>query len=146
MRPTDQEIINAAKSNATMSRAATSLKIHFNTFRGRAQKLGVYNPNQGGKGTSKKHNGNKIPLKEILEGKHPYYQTGKLRARIIKEGIMDRRCSVCNLEEWNNKEIPIELDHIDGDRTNHKLENVRLVCPNCHAQTSTYRGKNGNYK
>jgi len=142
MRPTDQEIIEAARSNATMSKAAASLKIHFNTFRGRAYKLGVYKPNQGAKGTSKKNNGNKIELKEILEGKHPQYQSNKLRIRIIGEGIKEHKCEECSLESWNGAKIPIELDHIDGDRTNHKIDNIRLLCPNCHAQTSTYRGRN----
>ena len=142
MKPTDQEIIAAAKAHITMSSAAAFLKIHFNTFRRRAQKLGVYKPNQGGKGTIKKHNGNKIPLNEILEGKHPYYQTGKLKTRLLNDGVMKRVCSICDLDRWNNKDIPIELDHIDGDRTNHTLKNIRLVCPNCHAQTNTYRGKN----
>ena len=51
-------------------------------------------------------------------------------------------CSVCKNKEWNNQPIPIELDHINGDASNNKLENLRLICPNCHAQTSSYKGKN----
>ena len=45
-------------------------------------------------------------------------------------------------EEWNDKKINMELDHIDGNRTNHKLKNLRMLCPNCHSQTDTYRAKN----
>lgn len=52
------------------------------------------------------------------------------------------KCEVCTLEVWQGKQIPIELDHIDGNPENNDLENLRLICPNCHAQTSTYRGKN----
>lgn len=51
-------------------------------------------------------------------------------------------CSVCKNTEWNSKPIPLEIDHINGDATNNSPENVRLICPNCHAQTDTYKGKN----
>ena len=51
-------------------------------------------------------------------------------------------CSICNIEEWNNKPLSMQLDHIDGDPHNHKLENLRLICPNCHSQTETYCGRN----
>jgi riboflavin synthase alpha subunit len=48
-----------------------------------------------------------------------------------------------SLAEWKvGREINLELDHIDGKRSNHKLENLRLLCPNCHSQTDTYRAKN----
>jgi 5-methylcytosine-specific restriction endonuclease McrA len=83
-----------------------------------------------------------IPLNEILDGLHPSYQTYKLKNRLIKEKILENICSECGLNEWNNKPINLELDHINGVRTNHKLENLRLLCPNCHSQTDTYRSKN----
>lgn len=51
-------------------------------------------------------------------------------------------CSICNNEEWMDKPIPLELDHIDGDHTNNERDNLRLICPNCHAQTKTYKGRN----
>ena len=79
---------------------------------------------------------------EILDGKHPSYQTYKLKNRMLKEGILVNICSECGISEWNGKSISLELDHVDGVRTNHKLENLRLLCPNCHSQTDTYRSKN----
>lgn len=142
MKTTDKEIIEVCRNARSMSEAAAELKMHFNTFKRRAVKLNVYEPNQSGKGISKKHNGNKIELKEILEGKHPSYQTNKLRIRLINEGIKEHKCESCGIEEWMNNPISLELDHIDGDRTNHTLDNLRILCPNCHSQTSTYRGKN----
>lgn len=53
-------------------------------------------------------------------------------------------CNSCGLEDWLGEKIPLELEHKDGTSTNHKLSNLELLCPNCHAQTSTYRGKNIN--
>jgi len=142
MKVADEEIIKACESELTMSRAASKLKIHFNTLKRRAILLGVYKPNQSGKGTNKRHNGSKLPLEEILNGLHPHYQTNKLRHRLIKEGIKEEKCEVCGITEWSDKKLSFELDHIDGDRTNHRLENIRIICPNCHSQTETYRGKN----
>ena len=142
MKTTDNQIIEVCKNARSMAAAAAELKIHFNTFKRRAIMLDVYKPNQSGRGISKKHNGNKIELQEILECKHPQYQTGKLRIRLIKAGIKEHECESCGIREWMNNPISLELDHIDGNRTNHSLDNLRILCPNCHSQTSTYRGKN----
>ena len=138
----EDNFIEVCKNAQSMSEAAAELKMHFNTFKRKAIKLGVYRPNQSGKGISKKGNGSKINLSDILEGKHPQYQTNKLRIRLIKEGIKEHACEVCGIKEWMNNPISLELDHIDGNRTNHSLDNLRIVCPNCHSQTSTYRGRN----
>ena len=129
-------------NSMTMAQASAKLGLHFNTFKRIAVKLGVYNPNQSGKGINKDMSSVSIPLNEILEGNHPSYQTYKLKNRMLKEGILDNICSECGISEWNGKSISLELDHIDGVRTNHKLENLRLLCPNCHSQTDTYRSKN----
>ena len=142
MKYTDEQIIEACKNARSMAEAAASLGMHFNTFRGKAIKLNVYRPNQNGKGLNKKHNGSKIELKDILEGKYPQYQTNKLRIRLIDEGLKEHKCESCGIESWLDNPISLELDHIDGNRTNHRLNNLRILCPNCHSQTSTYRGKN----
>lgn len=52
------------------------------------------------------------------------------------------RCAICALTTWNELPIPLELDHIDGHADNNVRENLRLICPNCHAQTATYKNKN----
>jgi len=51
-------------------------------------------------------------------------------------------CEVCGISIHNNKPLKLECDHIDGDHTNNKIENLRLICPNCHSQTDTYKNKN----
>jgi hypothetical protein len=52
------------------------------------------------------------------------------------------KCSNCGITEWNKKPIVMDLEHIDGDGENNKLNNLCLLCPNCHSQTDTYKGKN----
>jgi hypothetical protein len=137
----DKQIIDACKNSLSMAQAAAKLNIHFNTLKSRAKKLGCYTTNQAGVGVKKK-SGNKIALEKIISGNHPEYQTYKLKVRLLQENILQNKCSVCGIQEWNGKSLLMELDHIDGDRTNHKLKNLRMLCPNCHAQTETYRAKN----
>lgn len=51
-------------------------------------------------------------------------------------------CQVCKLAEWQGRPITLECDHIDGDHSNNRVDNLRLICPNCHSQTLTYKNKN----
>ncbi len=89
----------------------------------------------------KTHNFNTIPLSEILV-KDYEYSSNKLRKRLIIEGLKEHRCECCGLTEWLGEPIPLELDHIDGNHHNNLFENLKILCPNCHAKTPTYRGKN----
>jgi len=66
----------------------------------------------------------------------------KLRVRLIEEGLLSPECQFCKLTQWMDCPIPLELDHIDGNHYNNELSNLRLLCPNCHAQTPTHAGKN----
>ena len=56
--------------------------------------------------------------------------------------IQDGKCNKCKLSEWNGLPITLELEHIDGNSTNNHISNLICLCPNCHSQTSTYKGKN----
>jgi hypothetical protein len=65
--------------------------------------------------------------------------------RALKNYLLDNRehrCEICGLAEWMGMSIPLELDHKDGNAANNSLDNLRLICPNCHAQTQTYKNKN----
>lgn len=84
----------------------------------------------------------KIPLKDILV-EHSSYQTFKLKNRLIKEQILTNVCSLCNQSTtWNGKPLNMILDHINGINDDHRLINLRLVCPNCNSQLDTFAGKN----
>lgn len=66
-----------------------------------------------------------------------------IRKYIIRNNSIEYKCAMCgNTGEWMGKTISLELDHIDGDPTNNEKSNLRFLCPNCHATTDTYRGKN----
>ncbi len=134
--------IKICNESISMAEASAKLGLHFNSFKKRALELNCYNTNQSGIGMKKLMP--KIPLKEIIyENKHPQYQTYKLKLRLIEDGILKNMCKCCGLENsWNGKKIELELDHIDGDSKNHNLKNLRLLCPNCHSQTETFRSKN----
>ena len=133
-------IQEAVDSSLSMREAASKTNLNPKTFFKYAKQFGLFTPNQSGKGIKKKNYS--IPLVEIIKGKHPQYHTYKLGKRLIKEGYKKHQCENCLLDIWNNKPIPLELHHIDGNPHNHKYNNLQLLCANCHAQTTTYRGKN----
>ena len=140
-RITDEVFINACNKAVSMSAAAAELNLHFNSFKKRALELGCYFPNQAGKGVFKK--APKIPLSDIVQkGQYPHYQTYKLKKRMIAEGLKPALCEKCQIKTWLGKPLQLELHHRDGNRKNHLLHNLELLCPNCHSQTDTFRAKN----
>jgi hypothetical protein len=135
------KFIELCHRSKSMAEASAALGLHFNTFKRIALKLGCYKPNKSGKGL-KKNKSTETKLVDILNGKHPHYQTFKLKQKIIKDGLLEYHCSICKISEWQGQAISLELDHIDGNRCNHALNNLRLLCPNCHSQTHTFRSRN----
>jgi 5-methylcytosine-specific restriction endonuclease McrA len=131
---TDEQLIEAFIENSHIGKVSVKFNLPTITIWRRLKKLGIE--------LKTVKNNVKIPIQEILEGKHPYYQTFKLNKRLIKENVLENKCSVCNIDNWNNKPIGLHLDHINGNSTDHTFKNLRLICPNCHSQTETYCGKN----
>jgi 5-methylcytosine-specific restriction endonuclease McrA len=84
----------------------------------------------------------KVPLDEILVRGSTYRGNSNLRKRLINEGLLAPKCAECSLTTWQDKPLPLHLDHINGDHTDNRLENLRILCPNCHAITETWCGRN----
>ena len=82
------------------------------------------------------------PLAEIMV-ENSTYQSYKLKVRLFREGIKEPKCEQCG---WCAKSvdgrIPVELDHINGKHFDNRLENLRILCPNCHSLQLTHRAKN----
>jgi 5-methylcytosine-specific restriction endonuclease McrA len=66
-----------------------------------------------------------------------------LKRRILADGVMPSTCAACGISEWLGAPLSMALHHINGDRVDNRLENLELLCPNCHSQTATYSGRNG---
>ena len=129
--------IEEGKSKAYMAR---ELSCNPKTIANILVKMGIgYSGNQSGKGETK--NVPKMSLTEYLANSKDI-QSNKVRKKLLEEGYKPHQCEHCGLTEWLGEKIPLEVHHKDGNRNNNTLENFVLLCPNCHAFTDSYRGKN----
>lgn len=146
---TDDQFIEVVKKNLSVRECLKQLGVrptggNYKVFHKRISDLNLDTSHFTGMGHLKGKTHNYRPAKELEEvlTENSYYQSHKLRLRLIKEGIKEHRCELCNNTEWLGKPIALELEHINGVHSDNRLENLKLLCPNCHSTTSTYRGKN----
>ncbi|MEM7572087.1 MAG: HNH endonuclease signature motif containing protein [Bacteroidota bacterium] len=123
--------IKAAGGNyTTLKQKFSDWDIDISHFRGQGWNVGLkFKPNP------------RKPLEEILV-KGSTFQGFKLKKRLLKEGLKSAQCESCELTHWLDKSIPLELHHVNGDKHDNRISNLELLCPNCHALTDNYRGKN----
>ena len=146
-----QELEQLVKESITLKECLIKLGLHStssNSYKKLNYFISLYEIDishfkKGGIDSVKRH---KLPLDDILNGLHPLYDSNKLKKRLIKLKYFERCCDTCKLFMWNDLPIPLALDHKDGNSTNHALQNLRLLCPNCHAQTANFCGKNIKFK
>lgn len=104
----------------------------------RMEKLGLFfikkNMNYYNEGNST------LPLVSILTKDSSYNRT-KLKERLFSEGIKECKCECCGISEWQGKPISLQLHHINGNHNDNRLENLQILCPNCHSQTDNFSSK-----
>ena len=143
----EEELREAVKTSTSIRQVLEKLNIvpaggNYQTTNRRIEKLNINTKHFTGQAWNKgKVIGPKRDIKEYLSNEFPIL-SHKLKKRLITEGLKHHKCECCGISEWNGKPAPIELDHINGNHHDNRLENLRILCPNCHAQTDTYRGKN----
>jgi Zn finger protein HypA/HybF involved in hydrogenase expression len=86
-------------------------------------------------------------LNEICSENSTYTSTSKLKKRLLEAGLLQNKCSLCEqLPIWHGQSLVLVLDHVNGVSTDNRLENLRILCPHCHSQTSTFAGRNKKHK
>ena len=131
-----EEILEWINDNQPKSFICKELICRQSTLNGYLKKMNIeYNGNMGLKG-KKISNNRKHVSKYLFNGS--LISSNTLRKKLIMDGYKEKKCEICNLTEWNNKDAPLEIHHIDGNRFNNEFNNIQILCPNCHAQTNTY--------
>jgi DNA-binding CsgD family transcriptional regulator len=83
-----------------------------------------------------------LPMEELLVA-GVYRSRFNLKLRLVRSGLKQKLCEVCGIAAWNGRPISLALHHMNGDRYDNRIENLQLLCPNCHSQTDTFAGRNG---
>jgi 5-methylcytosine-specific restriction endonuclease McrA len=81
-----------------------------------------------------------MPIPELLSS--PKRNRKHLKTRLVRAGLLENNCRSCGLKDWQGRPLSMHLDHINGVPGDNRLENLRMLCPNCHSQTPTYGGRN----
>lgn len=146
---TKQQFMEAWLSSISISEVASKLGANrsgsgFYTLRNAAIDLGLTQDHMPTSRTDRtaRSKRKKRPLETILVENSTYESTSNLKTLLYKENIKIAKCEQCGIDQWQNKPAPLQLDHINGIRTDNRIENLRILCANCHAQTPTFAAKN----
>ena len=120
-------IVDRGGNYGIIKNAIKTYNIDTSHFTGQAWNVGL------------KFNPHKSYKTEDLLKENVQYGTTKLRDRLFRDGYKERICECCGNTEWMGKPIALELHHINGDNTDNRIENLQILCPNCHALTDTLR-------
>jgi hypothetical protein len=139
------DLASAIEGSRSIAEALRQLGIpptasSYRIFRGRVRALDLELHHHAGQGWARART---FPERWVAIERFAETADGvRLRQRLVALGLREHRCERCGLGAWLDEPIPLEVDHVDGDRRNNALDNLRLLCPNCHALTPTYRGRN----
>lgn len=141
---TDAQFIEAVASSRSVAQVLRALKLqatgaNYQTFKTHAARLEVNTQHFLGQGWNVGRSPVvRKPLAEILVENSTYVNTPSLKARLVAEGLLKYECFECQLVEWRGQPLVLHLEHKNGKSRDHRLENLCLLCPNCHSQTLTY--------
>jgi len=149
---TDEQFIEAVKTSFSVIQVLRKLGLkdaggNHNTIKTKIEKMrlsidhwGCYDKRGWAKGL-KFPNRPRIPLEEILV-ETSFYHSSSLKKRLFTENIFEKKCYRCSRTEWEGVGIPLEIEHKNGNHYDNRIENLTILCPNCHALTETNSGKN----
>lgn len=146
----DEQFIEAVKTSFSKAQVLKTLGLkpcggNYQTFDKNVKRLNLDTSHFTGKGwntgTRYRPVREKISMDQILVKNSSWTNTNHLRERLLKEGFKEWRCECCKNTEWLGKPIALELHHINGIKDDLRIENLQVLCPNCHAFTDNYRGK-----
>lgn len=124
-------LVEAGGNYQQVGRYILEYKINTSHFLGQRSNLGKIIPREP-----------LYSLKEILV-RNSNFQSHKLKKRLFSENIKNKKCELCGWAKVSvDGRIPLELDHINGDHCDNRIENLRILCPNCHSLQPTHRGRN----
>jgi len=148
---TDEDFVRAVKESLSYAQVISKLHLrvagsNYDTVKRKIRELGLDVSHMTGKAWNQGEQYSplreKQPLSEILVEHSTFVNANHLRERLLSEGIKAKRCECCGNSEWLGRPITLELHHVNGIRDDQRLENLMVLCPNCHAMTKNYRGKN----
>ena len=144
---TQEQFVEAWNSSASISEVARKLDANrsgsgFYSLRDGAKALGLNQDHMVVERTERSANALRRSLVDVLIEHSPHKGTSSLKERLYREGLLVKQCSACGISEWRGIPAPLALDHINGVRDDNRIENLRILCYNCHGQTANYGFRN----
>lgn len=138
------EILQWISENKSKAFICAQLHCKPSTLNSYLQKMNIEYQGQQGWSKGLQLNNGYISAEEY--SKKEYAKSTVLREKLIRDGIKEKKCEICGISHWQGIELPLELHHKDGNHFNNNLNNLQILCPNCHSIQSGHSGANSNQK
>lgn len=147
---TDEQLTNSVFHSSTLAQVLRDLQLqpvggNYKSVQKHIERLGLPTNHMLGKSWAKgqaTESRPRIELADALVENSPYGKTSSLKRRLVREGLLVSECATCKITDWLGEPLVLHLDHVNGRNNDNRIENLRLLCPNCHSQTDTYCGRN----